>query len=1055
MMKKCALILVMTAFTYWVNAQQTTVYTEANLSFNQGMEYFEEGLFGKARHSFEETIELLRPVNEPKAELLRKKAELNYAKCAIQLELPDGEKLILDFIRKYDPDPIANQALIDVANYYYNARDYEKAIAYYERVPTAGMSREQKSEVKFRTGYAYFVKKRFDQAKINFREVRNFENKYFAPTNYYLGLTYFFEGNYSEAAKLFRTVDSAPRYQPHIPFYLTQIYFAEARYNELIAYAEPNINDPGVRKKKEIRQLLGQAYFELGDYNQALEHLVHYAENTGSLRQEEFYQLGYTQYQTGDFNGAIRSFKELDGINTELGQHAMFFLADCYLKLGQKSSARSAFGKAKRLDYDGEIKEEAQFNYAKLSYELKDPREAIAALQEFGPTSKYYNEAQTLMSEIFISYRDYQQAIRIIESLPASAMTPRIQESYQKVTFYRGLQLIQESARNSNALNEAQAYFDKSLQYPIDPLIKAQAVYWTADIFHKQEQFNTSIRWTDQFLTLAKPLTGLPDEASIFTANYLQGYNYLKQKNYTAAVGYFREAADGIQRNYNFIRNEQLRNEILGDATLRTGDSYFKRNLYNDAIRYYNRAIDGRYDNYVYAIYQKALIEGLRGRTTEKILSLETLVDDYPNSEYADDALLSLGSTLQEIGQLNRAVAPLQRLVRDYRGRSLLVNQGLIKLGLISYNLNNLDGAISYYKQVFSNNPTASEANLALAALEEIYVDDLGQPDDFFAFLETIPGYKLDNFGRDSIKFQAAESQFENGNYDRAVNNYSSYLGEFPNGRFIINAHYHRGESYSVLRQYSNALADYEWVVNRGQSVYYMKALEKAAIIAYNHEQNFAKSFDLYQKLEQSATSDDMRFEAQLGGLRSAYRINRTDAVYDLAGKVATNPNATQIQQSTANFYLGKIAFDRQEYDNALNYLEKVIANSDNEQTAEARYLKAYIIYLRRDLETAQTLLINANKESSAYPYWVAKSVILLSDVLAEKGDLYNARAALEALLENYTGDQELVSQAQTKLAKLNGQIQQGSRLDTDLPTNQLEMENETGNNRNNNNRNN
>ena len=1051
MIKRIALAMVLLAVTTISYAQQTAIYTEANRAYKRGISFYDEGLFGKARVEFEKTLDLLRPVNEEEAKLLTKKAELNYAKCAVQLELPDGEKLILDVIRKYSPDPIANQALIDIANYYYNARDYERAIQYYQRVPTSGMTREQKSEVRFRMGYAYFVNKKFTQAKSNFKEVQNFENKYFYPTNYYLGLTYFFEGNYGEAAKKFRVVEKSTKYKPHIPFYLAQIYFAEARYEELISYAEPRMKDPKVRKRKEIQQLIGQAYFEKEDYQRALPYLQEYAEKSSKLRQEEFYQLGFAQYQTRNYGKAIRSFQELDGINSELGQHAMFYLGDSYLKLGQKSSARSAFGKTKRLEYDPGIKEEALFNYAKLSYELKDPREAIIALQEFQPNSKYYNEAQRLMSDIFISYRDYKQAIEIIERMPNGLSTPQIQESYQKVTFFRGVQLVQ-----ANELNGAKAHFEKSLDYPIDAGIKAQCIYWLADVSHKEEQYNTSIRLTDQFLTLAKSMNGLPDESSIFTASYLQGYNYLKQKNYAAAAGFFREASDGIQRNFNFIRNDQVRNEILGDATMRTGDSFFKRNRYNDAIVYYNKAIDRKYTNYVYAIYQKALIEGLRGKTTEKLLALERLVDEFPNSQYADDALFSLGSTYQEIGQLQRALPPLDRMVKNYRKSSDLINQGYIKLGLISYNLGDLQKALNYYKQVFYNNPTSAEANLALAALEEIYVDDLGQADEFFAFLETIPGYKLDNFAKDSINFIAAETQFENANYERAVNGYTDYLRKFPQGRYILNAHYHRGESYSVLLRYSEALVDYEWVVSRGPSRYYLKALEKAAIIAYNHEQNFAKSFDLYQQLEQDAVNEDMRFEAQLGSLRSAYRINNTQAVYDLAGKVAQNPYATQGQKSTASFYLGKIAFDRQDYDNALNSFEEVIKLSDNEQTAEARYLKAYVYYVRRDLETAQTLLINANKESSAYPYWVAKSVILLSDVLAEKGDLYNARAALEALLENYNQDQELVSIARNKLNQLNSQINQASRLAPNINSNRLEMENDPGgNNNNNNNRNN
>ena len=703
MIKRFALGMLLFFAVHVLVAQQTTVFTEANLAYKRGVAFFEEGLFGKAKGEFEKAIDMLEPVNEEEAKLLTKKAELNYAKCAVQLELPDGEKLILDFIRRYSPDPIANQALIDIANYYYNAKDYDKAIQYYKKVPTTGMTREQKSEVRFRMGYSFFVNKDFTNAKNNFKEIQNFENKYFYPTNYYLGLTYFFEGNYSEAGKKFRVVEKSSRYKPHIPFYLAQIYFAEARYDELISYAEPRVKDPKITKRKEVQQLIGQAYFELEDYQRALPYLEEYAANSSRLRQEEFYQLGFAQYQTQSYGKAVRSFQELDGINSELGQHAMFFLGDAYLKMGQKSSARSAFGKAKRLEYDPGIREEALFNYAKLSYELKDPREAIIALQEFEPSSKYYNEAQRLMSDIFISYRDYKQAITIIERMPNGLQNPRIQESYQKVTYFRGVQLVQE-----NDLRAAEDLFKKSLDYPIDPKIKAQSIYWLGDIAFKEEQYTTSIRLTDQFLTLAKSMSGLPDEASIFTASYLQGYNYLKQKNYAAAAGFFREASEGIQRNYNFIRNEQVRGEILGDATMRTGDSFFKRNRYNDAIVFYDMAINRKYNNYVYAIYQKALIEGLRGKTTEKILALEQLVDEFPQSQYADDALFSLGSTFQEINQLPRAIPPLENLVNNYKKSSDLINQGYIKLGLVSYNLGDLQKSINYYKQIFYNNPTSA-----------------------------------------------------------------------------------------------------------------------------------------------------------------------------------------------------------------------------------------------------------------------------------------------------------------------------------------------------------
>jgi tetratricopeptide (TPR) repeat protein len=1036
-MKHIALLLVAIAFALPSFAQETTVFTEANLAYKRGLSFYEQGLFAKAQAEFEDAIHLLLPVNEEASELLRTKAELYYAKTAVQLDQPDGEKLILDFIRSNSPDPIANQAIIDLANYYYEAKDYDKAIEYFSKVPINAMSREQRAEAKFKLGYAFFVKKQFANAKNNFRDIQDIQGDYFYPTNYYLGICYFFEGDYDNAIRSLRVAEQYSRYKPHIPFYITQIYFAERRYDELISYAEQKLQERGVRKEKEIRQLLGQAHFEKGNYEEAVGHLEYFAERTGRMREEEFYQLAYAQYQTGRYEKAVRNFEELSTVDSKLAQYAMYYLADSYLKLNQKASARTAFATAKRMEYDPAIQEEALYNYAKLSYELKDPREAIATLQDIPPTSRYYNEAQALMSDIFLTYRDYQQALRILEGM--TNKTPQLRESYQRVAYLRGLQLLRQ-----DDLEGAKLHFNKSLEDPVDTRTRALAIYWLGDIAQREEDYSGSIRYMTQFLTLAKSFSNLPDESSLFTANYTQGYNYLKQENYTAALGFFQEAVSGIKRNTNFIASEKIKNEVLGDATMRTGDCYFKRNQYAQAVQYYNEAIDRRYSGFVYALYQKAIIEGLRQNTTDKILALEEIASRYPNSEFADDALLQLGITYQQIGQPNQAIPPLRQLTTEYRGRTPLINKALIRLGLITYNQNNPEGAINYYKQVFSNNPSPEEASLALAALEEIYVDDLGQADAYFAFLETIPGYKVDNLARDSVNFKVAEVQYENANYQRAVDLYSDYLRKFPNGRYTLDAHYQRGESYAVLKRYDSALADYEYVVDRGQSRYYTKALEKAAIIAYNYSQDFAKAYNLYNKLEVAATNPDLRFEAQLGALRSAYRIGNSQAVYELANKVANNPTANPEQIATANFYLGKVAFDRKDYDNALTAFQRVVELSDNEQTAEARYLIAYIYYLNRNLDRAQQICINANKESSAYPYWVAKSVILLSDILSEKGDLYNARAALEALLENYDGDQELIQEAQAKLAQLNQQIDRASRLAPDTESGLMEFENDS-----------
>ncbi len=46
----------------------------------------------------------------------------------------------------------------------------------------------------------------------------------------------------------------------------------------------------------------------------------------------------------------------------------------------------------------------------------------------------------------------------------------------------------------------------------------------------------------------------------------------------------------------------------------------------------------------------------------------------------------------------------------------------------------------------------------------------------------------------------------------------------------------------------------------------------------------------------------------------------------------------------------------------------------------------------------------------------MAKSLLLLSDIQFKKNDLLNAKAILEAILENFQGDEEIVREATQKL---------------------------------------
>ncbi|MBU6342884.1 MAG: tetratricopeptide repeat protein, partial [Bacteroidetes bacterium] len=843
--------------------------------------------------------------------------------------------------------------------------------------------------------------------------------EWYFPANYYYGCCAFFEGKYDDASRAFSRCEQSDKYKQAVPYYLTMIYAAKKQYDQVIAYAGPKTQDNTLKNRAEINQLVGQAYYEKKDYKKAMPYLEYAATNGATMRQADFYQLGFTQYQNGYYKTAIDNFEQLTKEDSLLGQNGLYHLGDCYLKTKNKFAARNAFGQASNLNYDLNVREDALINYAKLSYELKFDRDAISALQRIPANSKYYEDAQALMSEVFLNTRDYDRALATLEAV--KNRTPKLNETYQLVAFNRGLQLYQ-----NNQKDEARRYFNKSLEFPTNKRVAAMCSYWIGAIANDAGEYEISKQHIASFLGQAKNFNDLPEESSLIMGYYVQGYNNLKKKDkdYKSALLNFKACVEAIKRNADRLKSDQIRTVVLGDAVLRAGDCHFKNNQYSDALAYYNEAVNKKFDGFEYALYQKAIIKGLQGNPVDKATALENLVDKYPNSRYTDEALFNLGDTYQEMNKLDLAIPPLKRLVSEFRGRSNLINPALIKLGLISYNQGSTSAAINYYKQVFANNPENSEAKDALAALQEIYVKDLNRPDEYFSFVETVPGYSVSTSSKDSVTYQSAEFQFERGNFQQAIDGFTNYLAKYPNGRNAISSYFYRAESYSsdAIRKYSMALKDYGTVVNRGQSKFYVKAAEKAALLAYNKERDFPQAFEFARKWEEASVNDKSRFDAQILAIKAAYETGNSIAVNEYAQKINQSTLASGDQIATANYYVGKMAYDKNDFARALPALKMVSENTQNEMMAEAYHLQAQILFKQRKYDQAEELITEANKASAGYDDWIALNLILLSDVYADQGDKNSASAALEAVLENYNGQNETIKNtAKQKYNKLQG----------------------------------
>lgn len=1005
-------------------AQETSTWNSPVNKFRHASELEQNGMYGQAILHYNRILEEVYLYPIPEYKLLQQEAELNEALASLKLKLPEAEALVVKFIDDHSPDPLAVQAAFAMADHHYRNRNYEKALQAFELLPSSGLTKSEMNELQFKKGYAHFVMKNFTAARAAFGKTRDQRTKFYYPSNYYYGMCMFFEGDYDAAVESFRQAENSELYKAYVPYYFCKIYHAKGDYDQLISYGEKALSrDP--QNANDIRLLIGQAYYEKEDYRHALPYLRAYEAEVHSMRVQEFYQLGFAEYMEGNHKHAIPHFKEIIDQESPTGSMARFYLGKAYLQTGDKQAARLAFETASNSGLDENLKEESLFLYGQLSSELNFHADAIRAFEAVPAYSTYYRDAQDQLAGVFLDTRDFTQSIRILET--KENLSPVLQKAYQQLCLFRGIQLY-----NDGLLTEAIIYFDKALTLPIQREIRAQCFFWKSEIAYRSLQYQESIDLGNQYLTLARTDIHLPQEASEPLAHYRQGYNYLKLYRLPSAEEHFRQAIEGIRFGpVSYPQAGFVTERILPDAILRTGDCLFKRNRYDEALNFYRQASSEKMFGYAYALFQEAMILGLKNKHVDKIVVLDELINDKGRSEFADDALFQKAVTFLDIQRGEKAIEPLHILLKDYP-HSELYNAALLRLGLISYNNGDMQAAIDYYKQVLDNNPSQLEIRDAITALEEIYVHDISKPDVYFAMLETMPGYSVPELRKDSIRFTSAEIQYEEGKYRNAIEGYTEYLKHYPNGTYKLNALFHRAESAAQLQRYSESLTDFREIIRAGDTPYRLQAIEKAAVISFHHSNDFQAAFELYDKLAREGSDDNTIFVASIGALRSAYRSGNGEAVIRYASVLESNPRLTPEQESELHYYAGKEAFASESYDEAIRHFNELIRNTSDAKAAEARYLISRIYYLRGQYDLAEQLCQNTMRQSANYPVWVARSLILLSDIFVAREEYFSAKAPLEALLEHFKDDEDIRLEARNKLEKIQAIEASESRIEQD-----------------------
>jgi tetratricopeptide (TPR) repeat protein len=1002
-------------------AQQSTVYKDPWAIYNEAIQFFDQQNYETAQRLFREYGNFKLTAYDVANGTARSHAQFMVAVCAVELFQPDAEKLLLDFIYStpYE-NPDKRMAYYYLGRYHFREHNYKDAIEYFKKIETGDLSRGELEEYRFMMAYSYFFNKDFDKAYPLFKQTKNVNNKYYYASNYYYGYIAFTKGDVDQALESFEKIKESKTYEKIIPFYIAQIRFKKGQYKEVISYLQPIISDTKLSNFAELNLTLGQSYFELEQYSSAVKYIGIYAEKNRSLKKSELYQLGYAYYQIEDCKNAIANFTQLADLKDTVGQNALYLLGDCYLKSGNKLNARSAFQKAASFNFDPAITESARFNYGKLSYEAGLDNEAVVALESFikdYPKSKYGNEAKSLLSQLLVSSSDYVKALTIIEGI--TDQSPQVKKAYQVVAFNRGVQLY-----NNQQYNEAIQMLDVSLKNPIIPKYKAMAYYWKGEAFFAQGEYQKAGWQYSNFNGIASVSDIENAEWYQINGNYGLGYSFLKQERYRDATLYFEKAISDARKS----KNGEIQKRVLPDAILRNGDSYYLLKEYTKALTSYDEIYSRSANGKDYAMFQKGMIEGLLGKLDGKISSMLELQKQFPNSLYADDALFEAANTSFEQGKNATAVVYYQKLQKEYSSTQYKV-ESYLKLGLIFFNDKDYKKAVDNYEKVLQLAPNTSKAKEAFAGIQEVAI----ATGDKSIVLNIMKKYNVEIDEADELNYRIAENQFAKKNFAQAIKLFNEYLIGFSKGAYALNAYYYRADSYLELNKYSDALPDYETVIDMAPNHFLEPALAKASWIAFYKVKDYEKSYKLYKLLLDNTQEKESIFAANLGLMRSTFILKKFNETEKYATALISSGQASPKEVFEAEYYIGKVAFNNKDFVKAETQFKKIEA-TDNLEGTDAKYLLAKILYLNASYDKSIEKAYEVINKRGSYEESVLQSYLLLADNYFKKGNNFQAKATLQSILDNYAPEDEYKEEARTKMQMI---------IDAEADTNKLAPEDE------------
>jgi tetratricopeptide (TPR) repeat protein len=213
-------------------------------------------------------------------------------------------------------------------------------------------------------------------------------------------------------------------------------------------------------------------------------------------------------------------------------------------------------------------------------------------------------------------------------------------------------------------------------------------------------------------------------------------------------------------------------------------------------------------------------------------------------------------------------------------------------------------------------------------------------------------------------------------------------------------------DAYYRIGKYTEALAQYSVLAEMSANPYQEEAATRVAEICYD-KGDYNCALEGFYRMHSLASSRENTTVARLGILRCTQALGRHQAAIDIAEQILTDSPVAEDSKKEALYGRAKAYVALNQWKKAQPDLKAVSNEVRTAQGAEAKYLLAQSYFNEKDLENAEKQVMEFTQMNTSHQYWLARALILLSDINRQRGEYFQARQYLLVLQQNYNGKKD------------------------------------------------